>query len=57
MYFSVLASLSSSLFHAFLNLLLSLLVVFVVFVAGTISSVGFNGWCDAITENGAMPSR
>ncbi|XP_056115765.1 transmembrane protein 179 [Rhinichthys klamathensis goyatoka] len=44
-----------SLFHAFLNLLLSLLVVFIVFVAGTISSVGFSEWCDAVTENGAMP--
>ncbi len=47
----------SSLFHAFLNLLLCLLVVFVVFVACTISSVGFSAWCDAVTENGAMPSR
>ncbi|XP_056620938.1 transmembrane protein 179 [Triplophysa dalaica] len=43
-------------FHAFLNLLLSLLVVFVVFVAGTITSVGFNSWCDAVTEKGALPS-
>uniref|UniRef100_A0A671QVA9 Transmembrane protein 179-like n=1 Tax=Sinocyclocheilus anshuiensis TaxID=1608454 RepID=A0A671QVA9_9TELE len=45
--------LQSSLFHAFLNLLLCLLVVF---VAGTISSVGFSAWCDSVTENGVMPS-
>ncbi|XP_062323658.1 transmembrane protein 179 [Osmerus eperlanus] len=45
-----------SFFHAFLNLLLSLLVVFLVFVASTITSVGFDSWCDAVTENGAMPS-
>uniref|UniRef100_A0A673NEW1 Transmembrane protein 179a, genome duplicate A n=1 Tax=Sinocyclocheilus rhinocerous TaxID=307959 RepID=A0A673NEW1_9TELE len=47
------ATTSSSLFHAFLNLLLCLLVVFVV---GTISIIGFSAWCDAVTENGAMPS-
>ena len=47
----------SSFFHAFLNLLLSLLVVFLVFVASTITSVGFDSWCDAVTENGAMPCR
>ncbi|XP_023658170.1 transmembrane protein 179 [Paramormyrops kingsleyae] len=45
-----------SIFNAFLNLLVSSLVVFVVFVACTIISVGFNLWCDAITESGSMIS-
>ncbi|KAL0963173.1 hypothetical protein UPYG_G00350680 [Umbra pygmaea] len=45
-----------SYFHAFLNLLLSLLVVFVVFVASTITTVGLKSWCSALTEEGALPS-
>ncbi|KAG7461226.1 hypothetical protein MATL_G00207850 [Megalops atlanticus] len=45
-----------SFFHAFLNLLASIFVVFMVFVASTITSVGFNLWCDAVTEGGTMPS-
>ncbi|KPP76645.1 transmembrane protein 179-like [Scleropages formosus] len=45
-----------SIFNAFLNLLVSSLVVFAVFVASTIISVGFNLWCDAITEGGPTPS-
>uniref|UniRef100_A0A673K3Z6 Transmembrane protein 179 n=1 Tax=Sinocyclocheilus rhinocerous TaxID=307959 RepID=A0A673K3Z6_9TELE len=55
-FFSLCKGHDDSLFHAFLNLLLCLLVVFVVFVAGTISSVGFSAWCDSVTENGVMPS-
>lgn len=47
----------SSIFNAFLNLLISSLVVFTVFLSSTIISVGFNLWCDAITEGGTMPSR
>ncbi|XP_019898534.1 transmembrane protein 179 isoform X2 [Esox lucius] len=46
----------SSFFHAFLNLLVSLVAVSLVFVASTITSVGFSSWCDAVTGNGAMPS-
>ncbi|RXM91435.1 Transmembrane protein 179, partial [Acipenser ruthenus] len=45
-----------SFFYAFVNLLASSFVVFVIFVASTIVSVGFNMWCDAITENGSMPN-
>ncbi|KAM8920909.1 transmembrane protein 179 [Pelodytes ibericus] len=45
-----------SFFYAFVNLLISSFVVFVIFIASTIVSVGFNMWCDAITEKGAMPS-
>lgn len=47
----------SSLFNAFLNLLISSLVVFTVFLSSTIVSVGFNLWCDSITEGGTLPSR
>lgn len=47
----------SSIFNAFLNLLISSLVVFTVFLSSTIVSVGFNMWCDSITEGGTMPSR
>ncbi|KYO18581.1 transmembrane protein 179 [Alligator mississippiensis] len=45
-----------SFFYAFLNLLISAFVVFVIFIASTIVSVGFNMWCDAITEKGSMPN-
>ncbi|XP_053135213.1 transmembrane protein 179 [Hemicordylus capensis] len=45
-----------SFFYAFLNLLVSAFVVFVIFIASTIVSVGFNMWCDAITEKGSMPN-
>jgi len=31
--------------------------VFITFIASTIVSVGFNMWCDAITEKGSMPNR
>ncbi|MGH0168788.1 UNVERIFIED_CONTAM: hypothetical protein FKN15_055657 [Acipenser sinensis] len=48
--------LADSFFYAFVNLLASSFVVFVIFVASTIVSVGFNMWCDAITENGSMPN-
>ncbi|XP_058663618.1 transmembrane protein 179 [Ammospiza caudacuta] len=44
-----------SFFYAFLNLLISAFVVFITFIASTIVSVGFNMWCDAITEKGSMP--
>uniref|UniRef100_A0A803JRU4 Transmembrane protein 179 n=1 Tax=Xenopus tropicalis TaxID=8364 RepID=A0A803JRU4_XENTR len=44
-----------SFFYAFLNLLISSFVVFVIFIASTIVSVGFNMWCDAITEKGSLP--
>uniref|UniRef100_A0A8B9IHP3 T179A protein n=1 Tax=Anser cygnoides TaxID=8845 RepID=A0A8B9IHP3_ANSCY len=46
-----------SFFYAFLNLLISAFVVFITFIASTIVSVGFNMWCDAITEKGSMPNR
>ncbi|KAH0620323.1 hypothetical protein JD844_020601 [Phrynosoma platyrhinos] len=46
----------SSFFYAFLNLLISAFVVFVIFIASTIVSVGFSMWCDAITEKGSMPN-
>ncbi|KFR15778.1 Transmembrane protein 179 [Opisthocomus hoazin] len=45
-----------SFFFAFLNLLISAFVVFITFIASTIVSVGFNMWCDAITEKGSMPN-
>uniref|UniRef100_A0A8C5WFS5 Transmembrane protein 179 n=1 Tax=Leptobrachium leishanense TaxID=445787 RepID=A0A8C5WFS5_9ANUR len=44
-----------SFFYAFVNLLISCLVVFLIFIASTIVSVGFNMWCEAITEKGTMP--
>ncbi|XP_066468402.1 transmembrane protein 179 [Tiliqua scincoides] len=43
-----------SFFYAFLNLLISAFVVFVIFIASTIVSVGFNMWCDAITDKGTL---
>uniref|UniRef100_A0A1A8LSF8 Transmembrane protein 179 n=1 Tax=Nothobranchius pienaari TaxID=704102 RepID=A0A1A8LSF8_9TELE len=45
-----------SFFNAFLNLMISSLMMFTVFLSSTIVSVGFNLWCDAITESGTMPS-
>lgn len=45
----------SSLLQASLSLLVSAFVVFLVFIAGTIVSVGFSMWCDAITEKGTQP--
>ncbi|XP_077322937.1 transmembrane protein 179 [Lithobates pipiens] len=45
-----------SFFYTFLNMLISSFVVFVTFIASTIVSVGFNMWCDAITEKGSMPN-
>ncbi|CAH2328639.1 transmembrane 179 [Pelobates cultripes] len=45
-----------SFFYAFVNLLISSFVVFVIFIASTIVSVGFNMWCEAITEKGTMPN-
>ncbi|XP_037342566.2 transmembrane protein 179 [Pungitius pungitius] len=45
-----------SIFNAFLNLLISSVVVFTVFLSSTIVSVGFNMWCDSVTEGGTMPS-
>ncbi|XP_004395684.1 PREDICTED: transmembrane protein 179 [Odobenus rosmarus divergens] len=44
-----------SFLYAFLNLLVSASVVFLVFIASTIVSVGFTMWCDAITEKGTVP--
>ncbi|XP_051685783.1 transmembrane protein 179 [Oryctolagus cuniculus] len=44
-----------SFLHAFLSLLVSAFVVFLVFIAGTIVSVGFSMWCDVITEKGTLP--
>ncbi|KAK2504972.1 hypothetical protein MC885_017087 [Smutsia gigantea] len=44
-----------SFLYAFLNLLVSALVVFLVFIASTIVSVGFTMWCDAVTEKGTVP--
>ncbi|KAL8168889.1 UNVERIFIED_CONTAM: hypothetical protein K2H54_022281 [Gekko kuhli] len=44
-----------SFFYAFLNLLISAFVVFVIFIASTIVSVGFKMWCDAVTDKGSMP--
>ncbi|KAJ6658010.1 hypothetical protein lerEdw1_001669 [Lerista edwardsae] len=43
-----------SFFYAFLNLLISAFVVFVIFIASTIVTVGFNMWCDAITDKGTV---
>ncbi|XP_053545020.1 transmembrane protein 179 [Bombina bombina] len=45
-----------SLFYAFMNLLISSFVVFIIFIASTIVSVGFNMWCNSITEKGSLPS-
>lgn len=53
----MLLSFLSTIFNAFLNLLISSVVVFTVFLSSTIVSVGFNIWCDSITEGGALPSR
>ena len=47
----------SSFLHAFLSLLVSAFVLFLVFIASTIVSVGFTMWCDAITEKGTVPHR
>ena len=47
----------SSFLYAFLNLLVSAFVVFLVFIASTIVSVGFTMWCDTITEKGTVPHR
>ncbi|XP_008157029.1 transmembrane protein 179 [Eptesicus fuscus] len=44
-----------SFLYAFLNLLVSAFVVFLVFIASTIVSVGFTMWCDAVTEKGSVP--
>uniref|UniRef100_A0A8C6ID22 Transmembrane protein 179 n=1 Tax=Mus spicilegus TaxID=10103 RepID=A0A8C6ID22_MUSSI len=46
-----------SFFYAFLNLLVSAFVVFLVFIASTIVSVGFTMWCDTITEKGSTTHR
>ncbi|XP_072345954.1 transmembrane protein 179 isoform X2 [Scyliorhinus torazame] len=43
-------------FATFLNLLVSTFVVFLIFIASTLVTVGFNMWCDAITEDGRMPN-
>ncbi|XP_055496605.1 transmembrane protein 179-like [Leucoraja erinacea] len=43
-------------FATFLNLLVNILVVFLIFIASTLVTVGFNMWCDTITENGKMPN-
>lgn len=53
----MLLSSPSTIFNAFLNLLISSVVVFTVFLSSTIVSVGFNMWCDSVTEGGALPSR
>ncbi|MBV98855.1 transmembrane domain-containing protein, partial [Eschrichtius robustus] len=45
----------SSFLYAFLNLLVSAFLVFLVFIASTIVSVGFTMWCDAVTEKGTVP--
>ncbi|XP_054989949.1 transmembrane protein 179 isoform X2 [Sorex araneus] len=44
-----------SVLGALVNLLVSALVVFVVFIASTIVSVGFTMWCDALTDKGTVP--
>lgn len=36
---------------------MSALVVFLVFIASTIVSVGFTMWCDAVTEKGTVAHR
>lgn len=47
----------SSFLYAFLSLLVSAFVVFLVFIASTVVSVGFTMWCDAVTEKGTVPHR
>ncbi|XP_016041559.1 transmembrane protein 179 [Erinaceus europaeus] len=47
--------LHGTLLQALLTLLASASVVFVVFIASTIVSVGFTMWCDAVTEKGTVP--
>lgn len=47
----------SSFLYTFLSLLVSAFVVFLVFIASTIVSVGFTMWCDTITEKGTVPHR
>ncbi|XP_078062600.1 transmembrane protein 179-like isoform X1 [Mustelus asterias] len=42
-------------FSAFLNLLLSCSVLFLTIVASVMISVGFNIWCDVVTDHGNMP--
>ncbi|XP_020378230.1 transmembrane protein 179-like [Rhincodon typus] len=42
-------------FSAFLNLLLSCSVLFLTIVACVMISVGFNIWCDVVTNHGSMP--
>ncbi|XP_043373689.1 transmembrane protein 179 isoform X2 [Dermochelys coriacea] len=54
--FSLCRGHEDSFFYAFLNLLICVFVVFVIFIASTIVSVGFNMWCDAVTEKGSMPN-
>ncbi|XP_048339227.1 transmembrane protein 179 [Sphaerodactylus townsendi] len=44
-----------SFFYAFLNLLISAFVMFLVFIASTIVSVGFKMWCSALTDQGSLP--
>ncbi|XP_059497472.1 transmembrane protein 179-like [Stegostoma tigrinum] len=44
-------------FSAFLNLLLSCSVLFLTIVACVMISVGFNIWCDVVTNHGSMPMR
>ncbi|XP_078262603.1 transmembrane protein 179-like isoform X1 [Rhinoraja longicauda] len=47
---------SDTFFATVLNLLVNIFVVFLIFVASTLVTVGFNLWCEAITENGRMPN-
>ncbi|XP_072407198.1 transmembrane protein 179-like [Chiloscyllium punctatum] len=42
-------------FSAFLNLVLSCSVLFLTIVACVMISVGFNIWCDVVTDHGNMP--
>ncbi|XP_037357926.1 transmembrane protein 179 [Talpa occidentalis] len=44
-----------SFLYAFLSLLASACVLFLVFIASTLVSVGFAMWCDAVTEKGSVP--
>ncbi|XP_017516352.3 transmembrane protein 179 isoform X2 [Manis javanica] len=44
-----------SFLYASLSLLVGALAVFLIFIAGTVVSVGFTMWCDAVTEKGAVP--
>lgn len=46
-----------SFLYASLSLLVGALAVFLIFIAGTVVSVGFTMWCDAVTEKGAVPHR